>query len=534
MSLLGDARMYARFALGLPRFLGRRMSPAEARAIIARRLASRPERFLRIVAKGIFQNPRSPYRPLMELADCSLSGIESMVRRHGVEHTLRELFEAGVYVTFEELKGRRPIVRDGHEFPVSAADFDNPYLRHYYVGRSSGSTGAGTRAPLDLGQVFGALPGRLLARRAYGVLNAPTALWRGILPGVTGLLGVLRGPVMGNPPRRWFTPIDSEDIGSPLKHRMATQYILTVGRLCGVHMPSPEMLTLDRPDALLQWSQEMVGRHGKCLIRTYPSLALRVCVAAERTGTEMSGVTFMGGGEPPTKAKVGRIRRTGARWFPTFASTETGTMGMGCAAPLSGNDIHLATDCVALIQRSVIPPGWSRAVPAFFLTTLLPDAPKLLLNAGLDDYGLMEQRSCGCPLGEIGYGTHLRKIRSYSKLTGEGVTLMKTDLVRIIEEELPGRFGGSALDYQLLEDEAGDGLTRLSLLVHPAVDVPDQNALVDFVLRRLREEGLTAAFAAAFWEQGRSLRVVRRRPVTGPTGKLLPLHVPRKNDEALT
>jgi hypothetical protein len=528
LGLLADFRMYARFALGLRRFLRRRMTPAQARAIVRRRLEARPERFLNIVRNGVFQNPRSPYRQLMRLADCRMGDLERMVRRHGVDHTLARLYEAGVYVTFEELKGRRPIVREGREFPVSTRDFDNPYLRHYYAGSTSGSTGAGTRALLDLGLIWGSLPVRLLAREGQGVLDAPVAMWRGTLPGVTGLLGVLRGPAMGNPPRRWFTPIAGDDVHLPLKHRLATEYILTVGRLCGVHTPRPELLRLDRPDALVRWAERAVGRHGKCLVRTYPSLALRVCVAAGRMGVDMDGVTFVGGGEPPTEAKVARIRRAGARWFPTFAATEVGTMGMGCAAPADGNDVHLATDLIALIQRPVSPPGWNTTVPAFFVTTLLPEAPKLLLNAGLDDYGVVEERSCGCPLHDVGYATHVRDIRSYSKLTGEGVTLVEADLVRIIEQELPERYGGTALDYQLMEEEATDGLTRLSLLVHPRVELPDDGALIEFVLRRLKEEGLTAAFAAAFWEQGRSLRVLRRPPVTGATGKLMPIHVTRK------
>lgn len=530
MGMWDDSKMYARFALGLRRFLRKRLTPKMARDIILRRMASRTDRFLRILRKGIWQNPQSPYRQLMDHAGCTLGSVERMARRRGVDHTLQKLYESGVYVTFEELKGRRPIVRDGREFSADPGDFDNPYLRHYYMGRTSGSTGAGTRAPLDLGQILEALPIRLLARDSYGVLDAPVAMWRGTLPGISGILEVLRGPVMGNPPRRWFTPITDEDVSLPLKHKLAHDYIATVGRLCGVPMPRPELLRLDDPGALVRWATNMVGRHEKCLIRTYPSLALRVCVAAERLGTGLEGVTFLGGGEPPTATKVQRITRTGARWFPTFAATETGTMGMGCAAPRCGNDLHLATDCVALIQNPVVPPGWQTSVPAFFLTTLLPDAPKLLLNAGLDDYGIVENRSCGCPLGELGYTTHVRDIRSYSKLTGEGVTLLEEDLVRVIEKDLPDRFGGSALDYQILEEEDEDGLTRLSILVHPRIGLADTDALSEFVLRQLKKKNLMTAFAAAFWEQDRSLRVVHRPPITGETGKFMPLHVARNHD----
>ena len=57
-------------------------------------------------------------------------------------------------------------------------------------------------------------------------------------------------------------------------------------------------------------------------------------------------------------------------------------------------------------------------------------------------------------------------------MTGEGMTLIGTDMVRILEEDLPRRFGGSPLDYQLMEEEDERGFTRLSLVVSPDVVLP--------------------------------------------------------------
>ncbi len=57
--------------------------------------------------------------------------------------------------------------------------------------------------------------------------------------------------------------------------------------------------------------------------------------------------------------------------------------------------------------------------------------------------GVIEQRSCGYPLESYGYSEHLREIHSFRKLTGEGVTLVGNEMVRILEEVLPARFGGS-------------------------------------------------------------------------------------------
>ena len=88
---------------------------------------------------------------------------------------------------------------------------------------------------------------------------------------------------------------------------------------------------------------------------------------------------------------------------------------------------------------------------------------------------------------------------------------------------LPERFGGSPLDYQLLEEEDEGGLTRLSLVVSPRVNLPDEQAAVRAVLDASRTG--RRAFAAAVWEQAGSLQVKRMEPVWSAGGKFLPLCV---------
>jgi len=100
MSLFADLQMYGRFAWGLPRFLRHTMALEEAQAIVQRRLAERETSFLRLVARGIFGYPRSPYLPLLKLAGCGLEDVRHLVHTEGFENTLRVLREAGVYPTF--------------------------------------------------------------------------------------------------------------------------------------------------------------------------------------------------------------------------------------------------------------------------------------------------------------------------------------------------------------------------------------------------------------------------------------------------
>jgi hypothetical protein len=207
--------------------------------------------------------------------------------------------------------------------------------------------------------------------------------------------------------------------------------------------------------------------------------------------------------------------------------TEAGVVGVGCARPASHDDLHLSMDALGAIQRPLEVPGWGVRVEALYITSLLPSAPKVLLNLESDDCCVLEDRQCGCPLGDLGLTQHLRDVRSYHKITGEGVTLVDGSMARILEEYLPARFGGTLLDYQLLEEEDSDGLTRLSLLVSPEVDLPDEGTVVGEFLQAVRQEGLTGSFSAAVWEHAGALRLRRLRPAPGAGGKFTPLRIAR-------
>jgi hypothetical protein len=166
-------------------------------------------------------------------------------------------------------------------------------------------------------------------------------------------------------------------------------------------------------------------------------------------------------------------------------------------------------------------------VPAFNLTPLLPTASKVLLNVQMDDYGIVEERRCGCELETYGYTTHLRQIRSYGKLVGEGVTLIGNELLHILEEVLPARFGGTPLDYQMVEREDEQGLTRLFVLIHPRLEIADEQQVVETILNALSEASRMADAARTVWQQMQTIRVERAEPMVTARGKLLPLHIER-------
>lgn len=526
--MISELPAYTRFAVGLPGFLGRRLTPAEARDIVAARLRDRERRFLTIIRRGIFERSGSPYRALFEQAACTFGDVERMVARGGLEPTLAALREAGVYVTFDEYKGRTPIVRGGKVIEATPRAFDNISLSRYYAGESGGSTGTPTRVLIDLDHLAATAATRALAWDTHRLLDAPLAMWRSMLPGTSGINNVLHGVRIGNVPCRWFTPVSPRDLRPSLRCRVAMAYVVQVGRACGVPIPRPEPVRLDEAGVIARWMAGALARHGRCVLSAFTSLAMRVSLAAAAEGIDLTGAAFTGGGEPPTPAKVAAITSTGARWVPNYAFTEAGPVGVACANPVDGEDVHFVRDSLALIPYPRQVPGSGVDVDAFCFTTLLPTAPKLLLNVESDDHGILERRACGCPLEAIGLVDHIRRVRSFSKLTGEGVTLIGSDVLRILEEELPRRFGGTALDYQLLEEEDERGFTRMALLVSPRVPVADETVMARAVLDALARGVPSADLARAIWTQAGTLRVRRAEPVCTARGKILPLRVERR------
>lgn len=513
--------MYARFAGGLASFLRTQITVDEAKSTIQRRLASREENFLKILDRGIFSYPSSPYLALLKEAGCEQGDVVQLVRSVGLEETLQRLLKSGVYVDFDEFKGRKPIRRGGMTLPVRPEDFDNPHLTHCYETATSGSSGPKSRTWLDLDHLAATTCYTMLGLDVHGLRNVPTALWRPILPACTGVTNVLRSAKVGNVARRWFSPLNPGDLRPSLTYAASTWYILLTGRLVGIPLPRPEPVRIHDAVHIARWACQAVQESGACLVRTYVSLALRIALAALESGIDLSGVVLMGGGEPPTRAKVRQIHESGARWVPTYAFAEFGQVAGGCANPRSGNDLHLFHDGISLIPVPQELPGWEAKVDVFHFTTLLPTSPKIMLNVGLDDYGIVDGHSCGCGFETLGLTTHLEDIRSFSKLTGEGMSVTGSEMQEILETVLPRSFGGTAFDYQLEESEDGQGFTRLELLVSPEIHLPEDGGrlVLETILSGLRSGSPAAELARAIWKEASSLRIRREKPVSSGTGK---------------
>jgi hypothetical protein len=147
----------------------------------------------------------------------------------------------------------------------------------------------------------------------------------------------------------------------------------------------------------------------------------------------------------------------------------------------------------------------------------------LLINAEMEDTGVIGQATCDCTFTRMGFRKQIDQIWSFSKLTGYGTTLVGSDIVRVLEEVLPGRFGGSPTDFQLVETDAGKQ-TRMILRVNPRLTNVGTNEVRAVFLEEIRKM-FGGALTVRDWHHGDAFEVVRKEPAATSTGKVLPLHL---------
>lgn len=521
--MLEQLKMFATYARGLGSFLKSPMSPSECRSLLESQLASRAENFLAIMQKAVYENPRSPYLPLLRLAGVEYGDLSRLVSESGVEGALDRLYESSVYITLDEFKRRVPIKRPGLEIEAGPHDFDNPFLSKHYQSRTSGSRGGGTRVIMDLDLLHHDAACNRFMFEGFGLMERPAALWREVPPVTTGVNVLLRYAKLGKMAERWFSSSKLGAAPKSLQFAVFTYYTVLASRLLGMPLPFPEHVPLEDAATVAKWLARKCAAGTPAFLDTQVSTSVRTCAAAIESGLDISGTMFIIGGEPYTKAKANVISSAGANAAARYSMAELGNLGFPCADGSSFDDIHLMTDKVAVIQREKKLGAGELSVNGFVYTTILPHCPKIMLNVESDDYAEVEERDCGCPFGALGFRTHLTGIRSYEKLTSGGVTFLGTELLRLIEEVLPKAFGGRPTDYQLSEEEEG-GFTKVSILISPRVGEVNEGDVI-------RE---TISFLGRFpggdimsdqWVQGGTLRVVRREPYTTASAKILPLHI---------
>jgi hypothetical protein len=519
--------MFARYAWGLHGYLSHRLTPEECRRMLEDQLKSRERSFLRIVERGIYSNPRSPYLKLLRHSGVEYADFAGLVRQYGVEGSLTHLYDLGIYISLDEFKRRVPIRRPGLEIETGPHDFDNPFLSKQYSSRTSGSRGSVTRVIMDLDLLEHDAACNYFMLEGFDVGERPIGIWREVPPVTTGVNVMLRLTKLGKRVEKWFSTSRLGRDPKSLQFLFFTYYTIWASRVLSRPLPSPTYAPLEDALEVARWLALKKAHGTPAFFDTQASAAVRACMAAREEGLDISGTCFCIGGEPYTKAKAEVISGTGCMALNRYSMAELGNIGIACADPEDFDDMHIFTDKVAVIQRQKSLGSGEMNVGALVYTTVLPSCPKLMLNVESDDYGVLEDRRCACPIGGLGFTTHLSQIRSYEKLTSGGVTFLGTELMRLVEEVLPKRFGGHPTDYQLAEEEEG-GLPKVNIVVSPRVGDVDENAVVTAILQALRAYPGGDVMSER-WEQGQTLRVVRREPYTTASAKILPLHILKTN-----
>ncbi len=108
------------------------------------------------------------------------------------------------------------------------------------------------------------------------------------------------------------------------------------------------------------------------------------------------------------------------------------------------------------------------------------------------------------------------------------MTFLDRDVIRILEEVLPQRWGGAPTDYQLLEEEDTSGNPRLKLLVHPCISPLNESAVREAFLDAIGEGSEAERVMGLLWRDAGFFTVERRAPLATPSGKILHLHVAGK------
>ena len=511
-----DLKAAARLVRDLPGWLRAQIPQAQAQAEVRDALQTRAARFLWLVEHGVYAQPHSPYRVLLQHAGCEPGDMQALVRREGLEGALRHLFELGVYVTDDELKGRAPIVRGSLQLMTSFTQFLNPLVKPHLLLLTGGSSGGAARVPISLGMIRMLAVAKSIHHAAHGTSYDAIASWA-----MNPMPLHLAAAKIGTPIQLWLLPL------SPLPREVRVMARLGdwMTQRHGLRMPPPTPCEIAAPETMARAIGTARARYGQVLVNCATSAAVRASNAARERGIRLDGVTFDVRSEPLTGARRRDVEASGASVSNSYGSAEFTFVAAGCPDRTAADDSHVYAHTFAVVGAPREPGATDDRAQMLLVTTLDPTAPVIGLNAQMGDLATVKVRPADCCLlGRLGLTTHVANIRSYDKLTGEGVTVARSDMLRVLEEQLPRQFGGTSVDYQLAEEAGADGLVRLILRISPRIGPLDEEAARAVLLSGLDKGGLVDRHMAVLWRQAGTVVIRRDEPVATAAGKVLPFH----------
>ncbi|HEY8518217.1 MAG TPA: hypothetical protein VIS07_22120 [Candidatus Binatia bacterium] len=512
---LERARRLARLAGGYLSYLRTPLDEASARDRLRERLAEREERFLGCARELIYAWPESPLRALLLWAGCGQGELERAVRRDRLERTLAALRDAGVYLTLDEVKGRRPIRRPGLELHVTQASFDNPLLGGGLVGKTSGSRGSTSRVLYGWDFFAEEAANEALLYAAHDASELPGAFWLPGPPSISGMHNLLVELKFRRAPERWFS-----HLAPPATEAAGLAFLRLGARAQGLRVPRIEPTGSADATRVARWLARARDQRGGAVLKAFATSAVRVAAAARESGLDLGGCVVLAGGEALSPRRTAFVRASGARVHARYVTTETGLVAGSCrhAGDDAPDRMHVYADRLAVIPSADGTHAADGVAPLLF-TTLSPASGKVLLNADLGDAGRLERRTCGCPFGELGLELTVSGVRSDDKLTFEGVTIAHAildDAIGAVVEEL----GGAPDAYQLVDQRDERGLGRLVVKLSPSVGAFRADHVAERILAELARRDPAGAIAARLWRDADVLQIVAADPELAPSAKL--------------
>lgn len=516
--MLAEARYFARMMGGCRGFV---RTPPEANPsrVIAGNLARREENFVEVMRRVVFANPANPFCRLFRWAGYSLDDVSTLVKREGLDAALARFHKSGVYLSHDEFKGRRPIERSGLVIETRTADFANPLVRGAMETTSSGSRSRGTvtRPSVEF-QVYREAQDSLFVGQ-FDASNKAIGAVLPILPSTVGFNRMMTFARRGTAVEKWFALGGSwRDSGH---YRVLMNMLVAEARLMGVAVPFPSYIRDHDFAPAAHW---IAGRRseGRGVLWMGPvSMGVLVASAAIENSIPIEGTIFLCGAEPLTAARRQVMEAAGGIVYPRYGISELGWVGCSCSQMTGGSTVHVMRDSVAAISHRRHAPMSDTEVDSLLFTTLLPISTYIVVNVEMDDCGTLREARCDCEFKRMGFTQELSDVYSFGKLTGQGITLLGGDLISLLETSLPARFGGTPVDYQLVELE-GDGGAIVELRVNPRTGAHLESSVRDFFLaevRRLWGGSLTARQ----WGQTGAVRVVFAEPLISGGRKINPL-----------
>jgi hypothetical protein len=356
--------------------------------------------------------------------------------------------------------------------------------------------------------------------REFDLAGRAHADLRPVLPCLRTFELALGAARLGHRVDRWFA--SGKTARYAACYTAVTNAMVAIVNLAGGAMPYPEALAPSDFRPVASWIAGKREQGTPCAVTGLVSPTVGVAGAALDHGLDIRGTFFSGGGEALTPAKRALIEATGAEIFPRYHITEIGDVGHACRRMRTGNSVHLYREAVAVIPYKRPAPLSGVEVDSLLFTTLLPSAPRVLINVEMEDGGVIAESQCDCAFAGAGLTTVIHDIASFGKLSGHGVTLVGTDLVTVLEHRLPALLGGRVGDFQLIERE-NSGRTEIVLYVSPRVRATADAARQCFLEELQRLFG--GSLAAGIWSDAHAISAVVAEPIAGATGKILPLHL---------